>query len=373
MSQQNKSKNQKSLEKALDDELKGEVRSVRDGSRKELSEPIKRYLKALVDTKNAKPTHVPYLDGGMALRSRSFKIKVEGKFSIGTNGLGYMTIPNPDTSLASGGTGPFSTTVACTTTLPGYTGTNIGQYATILSANHANYTWPSAYDPTGYKGGDMEFRTVGMTVEVFPESSFSSQNGALYLHEVPDHVLLNWSTTSLPISDIQTHQTTRVLRATQTGPQSEKIVLNWHPQAHAYTEGATADQNQYSMNDFDFKPALTFLGSGFRSPANGLVIVAEGAASTSFHFTLTGMFEVRGRLVRGLKGRTVDSRGMDLVSNTLARKTISGYVGNPEHVYESYLWKAWDSAKALGRWGWNHKKEISDSATAAFNALGGFL
>jgi hypothetical protein len=85
------------------------------------------------------------------------------------------------------------------------------------------------------------------------------------------------------------------------------------------------------------------------------------------------MYEVKGIQVPNLKPRLVDSRGMDLIQNTLACKMVDGYVGKPEHVYESYLAHAWTMAKKAGGWLKEHEKSLAEGAAKAVSTIAGFI
>lgn len=362
------------IKETLDKEIEREMRTVRDGSRKDLSEPVQKYLKALVDTKNAKPCGVPTLLGGFPGRTTTRKFKIQGKFAIGTDGFGYVSMPNPAPATSGlGAVGPFNNGQALIATGATSIGGSLPIVGATIGTGKAVAPWPSefvAFAPTSSGDATMQYRLVGMTLEVFPEASFSNQNGTLYLYEVPNHAVMN-QLASVSIGSVTSAPTTRAIRAVQTGSQEEKIVLNWHPRALTAEYGRVEAVNR---NDFSFKSGQGApLANNLEPPIDGLIIVAEGDTGTTFHVTATSIWELKGNQLTGLKPRIVDSRGMDLVMNMIASKALAGYVGKPHHVYESYLWRAWDSAKKLGRWAYDHKKEISGATDSALKTIAGFI
>lgn len=363
------------VKKQMDKQLQNDYREIRDGSRQTMSRPIKEYLKAIVDTKNAKLVGVPTNVGGYPGRTAVRRYKQETDIVIGTSGFGYINlntstiehITNTETLVS----GPFNNSRNIGWTDGTYSGTGIPPLNTALPVGVNQSGWSqSNIDISEAIKGNVQWRTVGTTLEVFPESSFSRQNGRIILLEIPSHDALNFSGASnVQFSDLESFPTSRVLRGVQTGAQSEKIVLNWHPRA--------LDEANYSnsFNDFNFKSisGINQSSSPLQMPLKELIIIFIGDPGTRFHSTITSMFELRGRGINDIKPRLVDSRGMDLVMNTFAHKVTDGYVGKPEHVYESYLASAWRIAKKSAGFINRHQKEIMEGAGKAMSLIGGFI
>ena len=361
--------------KALDKDLDRDIRSIRDGNRRELSTVAQRYLRALVDPATAPRSGVPTLIGGNPGRTSIENTKMEGKMVVGTNGWGYLSIPNPEVKLnnsALANFGPFISDVAMDVTTAAYTGVGPIQTALGRPAGLAAHAWSSPFSSSiGYKDGKLMYRCVGMSVEIFPESSFVDQNGSLVLYEVEQHSDLTY-TAAVTVENIQGYENSRVIRATQTGSQKEKIMLNWHPRALIQDGSATSTtQLESTQNDFFFIQPVAGWNATLQVPTSGLFVGAEAKPGTEFHYVVSAMWEVRGNLVRGKKHRLTDSRGMDLVCNMINRKVQSGYVGQPNHAYESYLHVAASAGRKLaGRAG---KWALSTAADYALKAIAGFI
>lgn len=368
-------KSSKRVANQLDAELVEEVRKIREGSRKVLSPTAERYLRCLVNPE-AKPSAVPTLVGGYGGRSRVDRYFAKGTFVCGTGNVGFISIsPAPYGDPSSGAvrdTSPISNNTTTgyigmatnnSYTLAGFPQEGAAIAAGLDLVKLANSPWGLRAATDAY--GNMQYRCVSCIIEVFPESSFSTQNGELTLLEAPGHVgVFNTSTTS-PYSQVSDHPNSRTIRGTQTGSQSEKIVLNWHPRAYAAGSNIT---------DFVYCAPAAVVTTGINR-LGVLTVAASAAAGTIFHYKVTVVYELRGRDVSGMKRHPVDSRGMDLVHNIIASKELSGYVGNPTHVEESYLHQAWTWAKHWARTeGVKAGKQLLNGAAhAGMRALGGFL
>jgi len=364
-SQNKQNKAKKAIDRAIDDD----VRSITDGSRKKLSSIAQRYLRAIVEPGTAAKTGVPTLLGGNPGRTAIETTKAEGKFTIGNDGWGYVKVPNPKRH-SSTTFGPFAGSKCLEyTTGSSFLGTDFPTTAGVAPAGTAHSTWNTVLgNPSAYLTGDLLYRLVGMSVEVFPESSFSSQNGNLTLVEFSGHADASRQQ-PLAFTDVVGYENSRVLRATQTGPQSEKIVANWHPQ-NTKVESHGGSTHESTVGDFDFKTP-TAGWSALVMPCDGLCIIAEGATDTDFHYVVHAMWELKGNAVRGKKPRAVDSRGMDLVFNALNRKILDGFVAKPQHAYESYLHTAAAEAQKLGTRAAG--KLAESAASASLKAIAGFL
>lgn len=376
MKKQNNKPKSNTLKNQMDQRLKSDYEEIRRGSRAEMTTPVKEYLKAIVDTKNSKKVGIPTSIGGYPGRTAVERYKQELEVVTGTHGYGYLSAvssslvsttiaPNPAIS------GPFSDAAVFSYTDSAYTANGIPHYDGLAPVGVKQHGWSAAkWTRTDAEKGSIQWRTVGMTLEVFPESSFSNQNGRIVLLEMPSHAVANLPNFgNVQFSDLESYPTSRVIRAVQTGAQSEKIVLNYHPRA--LDNSASID----SFNDFDFHSAAgeTTVGITNQAPLKELIVIFIADPGTRFHVTATCLYEIRGKGVSNVKPRLVDSRGMDLVMNTFSHKIVDGYVGKPEHVYESYLASAWRIAKKGAGFINRHQKEILEGAGRAMRTIGGFI
>jgi hypothetical protein len=154
-------------------------------------------------------------------------------------------------------------------------------------------------------------------MEVFPTSSMLNQNGTLLLHETAGHQV-----TDSTFAQLAADPRSRVIEAVRLGNSKDRVILNWHPQS---TSGNTGQE----INEFDFVSLLATDAQIAQTPTGGLIVAAEAAPDTTFRIVLTIIYEYRGRHIQSGKPRLVDSRGMDLITNVLARKYKAGYVGSP--------------------------------------------
>lgn len=361
-------------ERVMERDFSRDVAEIRDGSRKELSRTCQNYLKAIVDTRNAPKVGVPTLAGGMPGRTAVERYTQQLEVSIGTNGVGWIHVGvSSHAGNDHDNAGPYSNANVFTYTGSTYTGTTYPLDGSSTLAGVTNLGWsqsPHSIQPNNR--GELQYRPVGATITVFPESSFLDQNGRIALLEAPGHVAIN-GLVSIPITTVESYPEARVIRGTQSGAQSEKVVLNWHP-----TSGSLgpipADNHGSNFNDYDFVDHRNESPTSAQVPEfKDMFIAFFGAPSTQFHVEVTGMYEMRGLNIPDLRPRVVDSRGMDLVANVLAAKMISGYVGKPEHVYESYLAKAWTTAKKTAGWLSKHEQELINGAGKALEIAGGFI
>jgi len=282
--------------------------------------------------------------------------------------------------------GPFGNrVVACftplgstLTSIPHPSGGGIG-VADMRVATWANA--PFSVPGTG-NTGDVLWRQVGSTLEVFPNSSLggtaTAQSGDIALLETPGHVDPGVSQT-MDVASFQTMNTTRIVRGIDIGGTKEKIVVNHHPLETALASNTGSSGTSFMQSDFAFNDSAG--GTSQRVPSSvnlpnrgPLVIQTSGAPGSSYHFTLTTMFEVKGRIVQDLEARVVDGRAMDLIQNALATKILSGFVGSPPMVEKSYLTQIAAVASAAGDVLWKKGREwIGNAAHAALADFGGFL
>lgn len=377
------------VKKALDDDIKADIKAIKEGSRKELSPVAARYLRNIANPAGSALGGIPTLIGGYSSRSDVRRFRAKGTFQPGTLGFGFLAIsPMPSTLQAGAGMGPTfpicSDGFIGTKSTSAWTGGAMPNPGATMPAGCANVSWTDSdltisgtgtHSTNAPGGPNLGFRLVGCSIEVFPEASFADSNGEITLWEVPGHICPQGASVAagngFSYDDIAGNAQARTIRATQTGSQKDKIILNFHPRSAVLR----ADDG---TNDFAYHFPNGNLGnyptSGQVQPWTMVIAVSSTAGSMNFHYTITGIYEIVGRRING-KVRPVDSRGMDLVYNVLASKNLSGYVGQPEHVEESYIHQAWKHAtKSLGSFVSSKSRELLESAAShGLEALGGFL
>jgi len=361
-----KSKSHK-IKKTISDSFQRDFEEIKKGSRNEMTTVSQNYLKAIVDTRSAPKVGVPTNIGGFPGRTGIVRYTEQVEVYTGTAGFGYVSVNLTGNQLSPYG-GPFNDTPVIEYTSAVFTGNSIAAMGSPVPAGMGQNSWQkSEFKRAGLVESDLQYRVVGCTIKVFPEASALSQNGRIILLEPPSHAPLNSSFIATGPA-IENAPTARVIRAVQTGELREQVVLNWHP------KGYTGDK--FGTGDFDFQTANPTPVSPFGIlPATDLVVAFQCSTGTpsQFHVEVTAMYELRGLRVTNVKPRLVDSRGMDLIQNVFSSKIISGYIGKPEHIYESYLYKIWEGARKVGGFLSKHEKEITEGVGRGLKALGGFM
>lgn len=366
----------KQLSRKIENDFNKDYESIQKGARNELSEVARDYLKAIVDTKNAKLVGIPTSIGGYPGRTKIERYRNQFEVSIGSLGIGYLALSLAtmgDLSNTSMRQGPYSDSDNFLYTIGGYNQNLINTVNAPLTQGLQVSGWTqSPHKSVGVAaslGPNFTWRAVGATIEVYPTSSFADQNGRIVMAEIPNHGTLNSPLIGpFDLATIESWPTQRNIRAVQTGSQKDKIVLNYHPRS-------LQTGNDNNINDFEFKSLdVPSTDTHSQFPAvRDLIIVFFGKSGTQFHCDVTGMYEMKGISVADVKPRLVDSRGMDLVMNTFSHKIVDGYIGNPEHVYQSYLSNAWHYAKKGFGWVTRNEKRIMDGAGRVARTLGGFI
>lgn len=372
--QNKKGRSEGRARESLERDFNRDVSEIRNGSRKVVSKVCQDYLKALVDTRNAPKVGVPTLQGGMPGRTGVVRYTQQLEVFTGTTGAGFLHVKAAAHSVsASNNAGPYNNTNSLTFTGPTFAGTTIPTHSISTPTGVFQSGWTQSPHRLVVSGpqNDLQWRPVGITITLFPDSSLLAQNGRIVLLEAPGHDLLNENLSDLLLG-LESYPEARVIRGTKTGSQEEKYVLNWHPKSGSVHGGALGAEASFS--DFNFNDHRGVVPSSSSTPQfDGLMVAFFADAGLQFHCEVTCMYEVKGKIITSVKPRVVDSRGMDLISNIIAAKMLSGYVGKPEHVYESYLAKAWSSAEKTAGFVSKHSQELMNGAGKALDLIGGFV
>jgi len=378
------------VKKALARDVVEDARDIAEGSRAVLSKVGQDYLRALVNTPMAENVGIPSNLGGYPGRTGCIKLRSEGDFQIGTGGMGFVSFSPGITSwldTTSAGYndivgGPFLNVVNGCFSTGAFAGAALPspQAGPIPIAQMGQCLWdaPPYQVPNINSTGNVSFRVVGCTLEVFPISSMSGtnpQNGDLILLELPGHIDPGLTPILTP-NNAESFPTSRIIRGVQSGSIAEKIVVNWHPKVTAVDNPnypQTSLWSDYVFLDPAAGANMRFAGANALPTRGPLLVMASGIPGTIYHFTCTVMYEIRGRLVSDPEPRVVDGRAIDLIQNALSTKDISGYVGYPDQVEKSYFSQIAAVAAKAGDILWKKGKEwAGTAASAALSEIGGF-
>lgn len=353
----------KKITRDLDKAVEADARSIAEGSRSVMSEPVQRYLEYLVDPRGNQMGRVPY-GPGFYKRSSAVEVVCRGTVAVGTLGNGWLLVSPSNAGPTSNGICAVTTTAAYASLQPPYA---IGAGSAATSWAEAPYTLPQTPE-------NVLYRVVACAIYLTPTGSATAQDGTLYMLEYPGHMCDVMSDTTF-----QSHPETRTVRAIQLGDPSILNVLNWHPM-RAYQSSITGAGvlGSTPVDDFAFRATPAGIGTTFNYPELGVCI--SGTTGTQFAFEIRCGYEVIGAAAVAPQPTVYDSRGMDLVFNTLSMKGISGWIGKPshaEHAYYAAARKAQDrikSGKASKGASWADKYlNGAKDVLALAREVGGFL
>ncbi len=309
-----------------------DLRSVMSGARDMLSLPAERLLQAMVSPRDAEAC--PRIDtlGGYAQAVLPDKAKAVCQVAVGTNGVGFCAIGFNN--------GPSSNLSVCRVSDATYTGTQATQIPGISGATPgvSNIQWGSVpyLPPGGINSAGMQFRTVAGAAYVSPEGSANSQNGNLYLLELPGHCFAI-DGANMSFTQAMTHERTRHIKGVQLGDPTVENVLNWHPVvASQLVNSSGAGPVNSFINENAWAPVPTSTGGTPDTINPSLLVVVTGLPGAIYNIEIHAIFELRGYQIAGAKPPYYDSRGQDLIFNALAHKMVSGWVGRPQEAEASY-------------------------------------
>lgn len=316
--------------KAMDESFKRDVDNVIHGQRDHLSHVAQKYYDAIIDAEHAKacgiPTAVNY-----AGKTGCFKTKAAGEFKCGNTGLGYIAIFSPTQG------GPYTDRVcAAVTDGSAFLGSTIDVNAATAGVSMVN--WSNApFTSAGSVAANLAYRLVGIKIKVKPVSSATVQDGRLTLVEDPNHEDL----AGRSFSNLNGYTYSRGLSAVDLfGASKNEIVLNMHPKGREANASATS-----YIGPFQWTSWTAATTNGTNTP---MVIAADCAVNVAFSYEIYAIWETRGRSAKNLRETIPDSRGIDLVFAACARKSISGWVGQPREVSHSYYSAIWHAASKMG-------------------------
>lgn len=366
MSKSNKQK-QHQLTKAYRGLFQADLGSIRDGARSSLSTVAHDYLNQLVDCSSGKAVGAPTLIGGAPGRTQVTRQKGEFDVSIGSTGLGFFAVNLAQTGVSgSPATGPFNDTPNFMYTNSSFNDvqvptTGILLPAGVLAKGFEGSPWSlievasASHEQRTY----LNWRAVAAMIKVTNISAVLTQNGLLAAWSPPNNQPVNNNSgVNLDLTTVENFKTSRVVRAQNDGDLKDHLVLNWHP--HAYENAGAGASNDFEFISSAMSPGSTGPWLNNMVDVKDGLIVFRGTPGQTFHISVSVIYELKGTAARSVKPRLVDSRGMDLVFNTIASKSLSGYVGDPRHVADGYLAKAWELSKKLLPKAMGYVKEHED-------------
>jgi hypothetical protein len=371
-----KSKNS-SLKKAMDksdqDTMRRELETIRKGHG--LSNLAHSYLDQIVDCSTKKPVGAPTLMGGVPGKTSVFRLKEEIRVVIGTSGYGYFSVNYSDLGVTSGvKSGPFSDGAVFSYTTSAFVGTDLVLAGTANPVGVVNKGWTLSrrkltdYASSSDPQNEYQWRMVAGLAECTNTTAVLSQNGTIVMWEPPNHAPVN-SIGNYDITGCESERTSRVVRAENGSEPGDKVALNFHPRMLASAAGSSdSNDNDFFFNTFTNAPTVT---SGRVPVSKHAIFILQGSPGDSFHFTVSAVYEAKGRLVSGIKPRLTDEHGMNIVFNTLAAKALDGYIGNPRRIADGYLAKAWETAKKIGGWVKQHESTIMKGTGAFLKGMAG--
>jgi len=351
------------------DEIGRNIETIRRGNG--LSEICKDYLDQVVDCSTKKPVGAPTLMGGVPGKTGVFRLKEELRVVVGTAGYGFLSVCYSDAQIGGVPCGPFNDAPVFSYSTATYAGTDVSARGTALSFGVINKGWTlSQRALSDYALPDAQnayqWRMVSGLAECTNTTAVLDQNGTIVMWEPPNHGTAN-SSNFYDLTQCESERTSRVVRAENNGEVVDKVALNFHPKA---LHTANGDEiNDFTFNTFNTVPLGLPIS---RTPGlSQALIVLQGKPGDTFHFTVSAVYEAKGRLIQGIKPRITDEHGMNIVFNTLAAKALDGYVGNPRRVADGYLAKAWEVSKKIGGWVKQHEATIMKGTGAFLKGIAG--
>jgi len=312
-----KVKNSQKLTKShIDKSLIDDYKEILEHPYNSLTSVGKRYLDCVIDPKRSQPSRIPTIIGGDPGQTSVIKTKVEGQVSIGTLGFGYILLGSPAYN------GFYSDrAVMCHTD-----GTYASASVSTGVATGLVFDFPPTPYPAAGAVNQYDYRLVAQSLEVFPTSSVTNQNGYIGMLEPASRTNLGGQ------SDISlaAWQRSRLLRGTQLGDPEIKIVLNIHPIQQVLPGNPTSELSPFSFSNQTSTANVL--------DANGQVgiIWFQGTVGTTYRFEMYAVYEFRGKGAPNPKVSLTNERDMNLALNTFRYKTLSGWVGKPMDAHRGY-------------------------------------
>lgn len=307
-----------------------EFESVMNGARNVLSKPALAVLESFSDPKHSKPARIPTGIPGLAGRTGTTKTKLEGVVTIGTNGLGFLLIENPNLI------GPYSDIAVVAASDSAFTGTTLTATTATVGVN-AGY-WSngivaaSAMTDTTDAQRKLGYRCSGLIVETKPISSLAGttpQNGREAALQEPNGATLHGLTYDGLASYTEAVSGSGV-SANSNGAGGKSLKLRFRPKCSTQTSSVGA----YEADPWEFRSHYAASTSLVEAT---LAVAFSGTAGTQYAYEINANWELRGTLVTSKRSVPPDSRGLDLALWAMNEHLSSAFFGNPRDVFHQSL------------------------------------
>lgn len=284
-----------------------------------LSKDMIKYVEHAVDPKHAPVGLRPAPASQYTGLCQKLPVLCRGVFETGTTGIGSLSVsPSFNRGLGDRALAVFTNkdlTLTTSSPVP-YQGIGIAGVSYAPPAKS-----PFLQSGLGTNDGDLlNVMTNACAVYVKPIGSATTQNGRIFLLEVPGHPGNGVGT--LSFQDVMDHPRTRVIDAVQLGTPGFQNVLNWHPQSLAFqsASGHETDDNSFAA------PGSLAVPTSFTN--SELIVVVTGDATTKYEFEVYASFACRGRLTQPTVPMYTDPLGWAAYMNAVSDKRVSGWVGS---------------------------------------------
>jgi hypothetical protein len=278
-----------------------------------LSKDMVKFVEHAVDPKHAPVGLRPSPSSQYTGLCQKLPVLARGTFAVGAQKFGVLSVsPSNCLGCSDRRIGIFSNTL--------YTGTasspvpiNTSSVGTdVFNVAKAPFSGATL---TANDGDLYNALVNACAVYVKPIGSATTQNGRIFLLEVPGHPGNGIS--NLTLQGVMDHPRTRVIDAVQLGTPGFQNVLNWHPQTIGVEGGAPRSDNEFAAPT----SALTDI------QRSELIIVVAGDSGTEYEFEVYASYACRGSLTQPTTPMYTDPLGWAAYMNAVADKRISGWVG----------------------------------------------
>lgn len=271
-----------------------------------LSPNMIRYIEHAVDPKRNPVALRPAPASQYCGLCQKVPVLCRGRFAAGVNGVGSVMVD------------PFTNLGCQDRALAVFTdATYAGTAATAVPYSAGAGSYPLYPDKAPFTAASISANSDQMIslvnacgLYVKPIGSATTQNGTLFLLEVPGHP---GTAAGMTFNDLMNHPRTRLIDAVQLGSPNFQNVLNWHP------------QNSYNDHENVFEAPV---GAFTSLKHAALAVVFVGDAGTSFEFEVYSSYAIRGSLSFPTTPMYVDPLGWAAYLNAIADKRVSGWVGS---------------------------------------------
>lgn len=253
-------------------------------------------------------------------------LKCTSTLFIGTGGVGFAVIDPCNAANCTDRLLGLATQASAVTTLSSSLLFSATAGLTSLYPSRTGVT--GAGLGTGNYGQDYLTAVNACGVYIKPKGSATTQDGMIYILEVPGHPVQNL-VAGMTIQSVIDHERTRSIPGNQVGTPGFENVLNWHPQPPS-----SGPSPGYAMRDDSaYSPPQAATTSLEFAP---LIVVVTGTAGASYSLEIYGSYLARGRLAKAVVPNYADILGMQAYFNMILLKRISGWMGKASDAVSAY-------------------------------------